>query len=85
MFQQEVMKKITGQCPQITTFSKRKESRSAIESRASFGCSVTIYTKDVLSGAKVFVVVAAVVCLLLFLFRFMKLVRVQSCCRLALY
>ena len=78
------MGKVTGQCPQTTTFSKRKESRSGVESRASFGCSVTIYTKDGLSAAKVFVVVAAVVCLL-FLFRFMKFVRAQSCCRLALY
>ena len=31
MFQQEVMDKITRQCPQTTTFLKRKESRSGIE------------------------------------------------------
>ena len=28
MFRQEVMDKVTGQCPQTTTFLKRKESRS---------------------------------------------------------
>ena len=31
MFQWEVMDKVTGQCPQATTFSKRKESRSGID------------------------------------------------------
>ena len=35
MFQQEVMVKVTRQCPQITTFLKRKESRSGIEPRSS--------------------------------------------------
>ena len=34
MFQQEVMDKVTGQCPQTTTFLKRKESRSGIEPRS---------------------------------------------------
>ena len=33
MFQQEVMNKVTRQCPQTTTFLKRKESRSGIEPR----------------------------------------------------
>ena len=33
MFQWEVMDKVTGQCPQTTTFLKRKESRSGIEPR----------------------------------------------------
>ena len=50
-----VRDRVTRQCPQVTTFSKRKESRSGIESRASFGCSVAIYTKDVLLGAMVVV------------------------------
>ena len=31
MFQQEVMDKVTRQCPQTRTFSKRKDSRSGIE------------------------------------------------------
>ena len=31
MSQKEVMDKVTGQCPQTTTFLKRKESRSGIE------------------------------------------------------
>ena len=31
MFQQEVMDKVTRQCPQTTTILKRKESRSGIE------------------------------------------------------
>ena len=30
----EVMDKVTGQCPQTTTFLKRKESRSGIEPRS---------------------------------------------------
>ena len=34
MFQQEVMDKVTGQCPQTTTFLKRKDSRSGIEPRS---------------------------------------------------
>ena len=34
MFQQGVMDKVTRQCPQTTTFSKRKESRSGIEPRS---------------------------------------------------
>ena len=34
MFQQEVMDKVTGQCPQTTTFLKRKESQSGIEPRS---------------------------------------------------
>ena len=35
MFQQEVMDKVTGQCPQTTTFLKRKENgRSGIEPRS---------------------------------------------------
>ena len=34
MFQQEVMDKVTRQCPQTTTFLKRKESRSGIEPRS---------------------------------------------------
>ena len=34
MFQQEVFDKVTGQCPQTTTFLKRKESRSGIEPRS---------------------------------------------------
>ena len=34
---EELMAKVTGQCPQTTTFSKRKESRSRFEPR-SFGC-----------------------------------------------
>ena len=34
MFQWEVMNKVTGQCPQTTTFLKRKESRSGIEPRS---------------------------------------------------
>ena len=33
MFQQEAMDKVTRQCPQTTTFLKRKESRSSIEKR----------------------------------------------------
>ena len=31
MFQEEVMDKVTGQCPQTTTFLKKKERRSGIE------------------------------------------------------
>ena len=31
IFQQEVMGKVTRQCPQTTTFLKRKENRSSIE------------------------------------------------------
>ena len=34
MFQWEVMDKVTRQCPQTTTFLKRKESRSGIEPRS---------------------------------------------------
>ena len=34
MFQQEVMDKVTRQCPQTTTFLKRQESRSGIEPRS---------------------------------------------------
>ena len=34
MFQYEVMDKVTGQCPQTTTFLRRKESRSGIEPRS---------------------------------------------------
>ena len=34
MFQKEVMDKVTGQCPQTTTFLKRKESRSGVEPRS---------------------------------------------------
>ena len=34
MFQQEVIDKVTRQCPQTTTFLKRKESRSGIEPRS---------------------------------------------------
>ena len=34
MFQQEVMDKVPGQCPQTTTFLKKKESRSGIEPRS---------------------------------------------------
>ena len=34
MFQQEVMDKVTRQCPQTTTFLGRKESRSGIEPRS---------------------------------------------------
>ena len=34
MFQEEVMDKVTRQCPQTTTFLKRKESRSGIEPRS---------------------------------------------------
>ena len=34
MFQWEVMDNVTRQCPQITTFLKRKESRSGIEPRS---------------------------------------------------
>ena len=34
MFQYEVMDKVTRQCPQTTTFLKRKESRSGIEPRS---------------------------------------------------
>ena len=34
MFQKEVMDKVTRQCPQTTTFLKRKESRSGIEPRS---------------------------------------------------
>ena len=34
IFQQEVMDEVTGQCPQTTTFLKRKESRSGIEPRS---------------------------------------------------
>ena len=30
----KTMDKVTGQCPQTTTFSKRKESRSGIEPRS---------------------------------------------------
>ena len=33
IFQQEVMDKVTRQCPQTTTVLKRKESRSGIEPR----------------------------------------------------
>ena len=33
-FQYEVMDKVTGQCPQTTTFLMRKESRSGIDQRA---------------------------------------------------
>ena len=39
MFESEVMDKVTGQCPQTTTFLKRKESRSGIEPR-SFRLSI---------------------------------------------
>ena len=34
MFQWEVMDKVTGQCPQTTTFLKRKECQSSIKSRS---------------------------------------------------
>ena len=34
MFQWEVMDKVTRQCPQTTTFLKRKENRSGIEPRS---------------------------------------------------
>ena len=34
MFELEVMDKVTKQCPQTTTFLKRKESRSGIEPRS---------------------------------------------------
>ena len=34
MFQQVVMDRVTGQCPQTTTFLKRKESRSGTEPRS---------------------------------------------------
>ena len=34
MFQQEVMNKVTRQCPQTTTSLKRKESRSGVEPRS---------------------------------------------------
>ena len=34
MFQYDVMDKVTRQCPQTTTFLKRKESRSGIEMRS---------------------------------------------------
>ena len=34
MFQQEVMDKVTRQCPRTTTFLKRNESRSGIEPRS---------------------------------------------------
>ena len=34
MFQKEVMDKVTRQCPQTTTFSKSKESRSGNEPRS---------------------------------------------------
>ena len=34
MFQSEVMEKFTGQCPQTTTFLKRKESRSGIKPKS---------------------------------------------------
>ena len=34
MFQQEVMDKVTRQCPQTTTFSKRKENRSGFDPRS---------------------------------------------------
>ena len=33
-FQQEMMDKVTRQCPQTTTFLKRKESGSGIEPRS---------------------------------------------------
>ena len=34
MFQKEVMDKVTRQCPQTTTFLKRKESPSGMEPRS---------------------------------------------------
>ena len=34
MFLSEVMDKVTRQCPQTTTFLKRKESRSGIEPKS---------------------------------------------------
>ena len=34
MFQKEVMDKVRRQCPQTTTFLKRKENRSGIEPRS---------------------------------------------------
>ena len=34
MYQKEVIDKVTRQCPQTTTFLKRKESRSGIEPRS---------------------------------------------------
>ena len=34
MFQYKVMDKVTRQCPQTTTFLKRKERRSGIEPRS---------------------------------------------------
>ena len=34
IFQYEVMDKVTGQCPQTTTFFKRKDSRNGIEPRS---------------------------------------------------
>ena len=34
MFQLEVMDKVTRQCPQTTTFLKRKESRSGFEPKS---------------------------------------------------
>ena len=42
-FQQAVMDKVTGQCPQTTTFLKRKESRSGIEPRSFQLTSLTPY------------------------------------------
>ena len=35
MFQWEVIDKVTRQCPQTTTFLKKKESRSGIDPRTS--------------------------------------------------
>ena len=34
MFQYEMMDKVTRQCPQTTTFLKRKENRSGVELRS---------------------------------------------------
>ena len=43
MFQKEVMDKVTGQCPQTTTFLRRKESRSGIEPKVLLLTNLTPY------------------------------------------
>ena len=43
MFQKEVMDKVTRQCPQTTTFLKRKESRSGYRTEVLPLTSLTPY------------------------------------------
>ena len=45
MIQQEVMDTVTRQCPQTTTFFKRKESRSGIEPEVLPLTSLTPYRR----------------------------------------